>query len=90
MNPASKPPPTRDTKLNQQILAMARVFPQTARNIMAHGKDNGGDGLVLIIESINRAGREVEIKIDPDSHQMRMEKADALLTEVRNLAKAIR
>jgi len=28
---ACKPPPIRDTKLNQQTPAVARVFPQTAR-----------------------------------------------------------
>jgi hypothetical protein len=28
---ASSPPPIRDKKLNQQTIAMARVFQQTAR-----------------------------------------------------------
>src|SRR4029077_6577650 len=39
MCPACQPPPIRDTKLNHDTLAMARVFQQTARRIAEADSD---------------------------------------------------
>jgi hypothetical protein len=35
---------------------------------MAHGLDQGGDGLKLIIRYVNRAGKEIKVEISPETH----------------------
>jgi hypothetical protein len=60
------------------------------RNAMAHGKDNGGTGLEMRIGYVNRAGKEIEIEVNPDLHVKRLADAERLMTMVKTLAAQIR
>jgi hypothetical protein len=57
---------------------------------MAHGLDQGGDGLKLIIGNVNRAGKEIKVEISPETHDVMMAEADALLDEAKRLAEEVR
>jgi hypothetical protein len=53
MRPASKPPPIRDKKLNQQTLAVARrVFQRTASADSGEKREPVGDIDIAVVDSL--------------------------------------
>ena len=61
------------------------------RNAMAHGLDVTDDKFegVLKVQVINRAGKEREIEISPESHRKKLEEAESTLTDIKKTGKEV-
>lgn len=57
------------------------------RNAMAHGSDVTGENFkgVLKVEVVNRAGKERVIEISPQSHREKMQEAENILNDIKNI-----
>ncbi|WP_316348915.1 hypothetical protein [Desulfuromonas acetoxidans] len=61
------------------------------RNALAHGRDGGSESspLKMSVEIINRAGKEKNIEITPQSHQKMLRDMEVLLEKIKKTSSVI-